>query len=108
MINRRRFMQATAGAAAFLAMRRRAFAFYQSTPLKKFVQPLRGVGPGGIPVALPDVTAAPITGAVHYSLNIGQYTDQLHPALGSTTLWGYSPAAALGEGAYPTRHLGGI
>src|SRR5947209_16680943 len=89
-------------------MKGRAYAFYQSGGLAKFAQPFRGVGPGGIPVALPDVAAAPVTGALHYSLNIGQYTDTLHPALGPTTLWGYSPASALGEGAYPTRHLGGI
>jgi spore coat protein A len=108
MINRRRFMQAAAGAAAFMAARRRAYAFYQSSPLQKFIRPLRGVGPGGIPVAMPDAMPAPVTGAVHYSLNITQYTDNLHPALGPTTLWGYSPAVALGEGAYPTRHLGGI
>ncbi len=107
-MNRRTFMQATAGAAAFLAARRYAYAFYQSSPLAKFVQPMRGVGPGGIPVALPDGTAAPVTGATHYTFRIGQFTDQLHPALGLTNLWGYSPAAALGEGAYPTRHLGGI
>jgi spore coat protein A len=108
MINRRQFMQATAGAAALLATRRYAYAFYQTSPLRKFVQPFRGIGPGGIPVAMPDATPAPVTGAVHYSLNVGQFTDTLHPALGPTTLWGYSPAVALGEGAYPTRHLGGI
>jgi spore coat protein A len=89
-------------------MRRRAYAFYQSPALKKFAQPLRGVGPGGIPVALPNGTPAPVTGAVHYSMNIGQYTDQLHPAQGPTTLWGYSPSVALGEPGSPTRHLGGI
>ena len=107
-LNRRRFMQVSAGAAAFMAARRRAYAFYQSSPLQKFAQPMRSVGPGGIPVALPDGTAAPVTGAVHYSFNIGQYTDQLHPMLGPTTLWGYSPSQALGEGAFPKRHLGGI
>jgi spore coat protein A len=94
-----------------------ARAFYQSPGIPiagqqwpgiaKFATALRGVGPGGIPVALPDGLSA-VTGATHYSLAIGQYTDQLHPALGATTLWGYSPSAALGEGAYPTRHLGGI
>ena len=107
MINRRQFIQASAGAAALLAASRRAYAFYQSPGLKKFAQPFRGVGPGGIPVALADGTA-PVTGAAHYSMNIGQFTDQLHPAMGPTTLWGYSPSVALGEGAYPTRHLGGI
>jgi spore coat protein A len=107
MINRRRFMQTTAGAAAFLAARRRAYAFYQTQGLQKFAQPLRGVGPGGIPVALPD-GSAPVTGALHYSFNIGQFSDRLHPALGPTTLWGYSPSVALGGAAYPTAHLGGI
>lgn len=107
MLSRRTFMQSTAGAAAFLAMRRHAFAFYQTTPLRKFVQPLRGVGPGGIPVAMSD-GIAPVTGAAHYSFNIGQYQDTLHPGLGPTALWGYSPSLALGEGAYPARHLGGI
>ena len=83
---------------------RRAFAFYQSpSGLKKFAQPLRGVGSGGIPVATADLTPAPITGVTHYSLTIGQFTDQLHPNLGPTTLWGYNPA-----GTQDQRHLGGI
>ena len=107
MINRRQFMQTTAGAAALLAMRRYAYAFSQSPALKKFTQPMRGVGPGGIPVAASD-GIAPVTGATHYSLNIGQYQDTLYPGLEQTTLWGYSPSLALGEGAFPTRHLGGI
>src|SRR5437763_1265606 len=107
-MNRRHFLQVSGGAAALLAVRRAGYAFYQSPGIKKFTQPFRGVGPGGIPVALPDAPPAPVTGAVHYSMKIGQYTDQLHPALGPTTLWGYSPAVALGEGSYPTRHLGGI
>jgi spore coat protein A len=51
---------------------------------------------------------APVTGVTHYSLTIAQLADQLHPALGLTTLWGYNPAVALGGGAQPQRHLGGI
>ena len=47
-----------------------ALAFYQSTGLQKFVQPLRGIGPGGIPVAAPDAFLAPVTGVTHYSLTI--------------------------------------
>jgi spore coat protein A, manganese oxidase len=110
---RRKFLARTAAVGAALAVpwyfdTSSAFAFYQSTGLQKFIQPLRGVGPGGIPVALPDASPAPVTGATHYSFNIGQFTDQLHPSLSPTTLWGYSPAVALKEGAYPTRHLGGI
>lgn len=109
-MHRRQFMKTAAGAAALFWARRRACAFYQSSGLglTLYAQPLRGVGPGGIPVALPDALPAPVTGAVHYSLNIGQYSDQLHPNLGNTTLWGYSPAVAMGEAAYPKRHLGGI
>ena len=63
-----------------------AFAFYQSQGLRMFAQPLRGVGPGGIPVAAPDAFAAPVTGVAHYSFNVAQFTDQLHPQLGPTTL----------------------
>jgi spore coat protein A len=88
-------------------------AFYHSpggTTIKKFSQPLRGVfplDPNGIPVAIPDAAPAPVTGVTHYSLDIGQYTDQLHPSLGPTTLWGYKPANTLG-GPVAQRHLGGI
>ncbi len=87
---------------------RAALAFYQSTGLRKFAQPLRGVGPGGIPVAAPDAFPAPVTGVTHYSLTIAQFTDQLHPDLGPTKLWGYNPVVPLGGGAQPQRHLGGI
>jgi FtsP/CotA-like multicopper oxidase with cupredoxin domain len=69
---------------------------------------LRGIGPGGIPVAAPDAFPAPVTGVTRYSLTIGQFTDQLHPGLGPTTLWGYHPAVALGGGVQPRMHLGGI
>src|SRR6266568_8533305 len=87
---------------------RAALAFYQSTGLQKFVQPLRGIGPEGIPVAAPDAFAAPVTGGAHYSLTIAQFTDQLHPHLGPTKLWGYHPVVPLAGGAQPQRHLGGI
>jgi FtsP/CotA-like multicopper oxidase with cupredoxin domain len=86
----------------------RAFAFYQSQGLRLFAQPLRGVGPGGIPVAAPDAFAAPVTGVTHYSITVAQFTDQLHPQLGPTTLWGYHPIVPLGGGAQPQKHLGGI
>jgi spore coat protein A len=88
---------------------KRAWGFNQSSGLRLtlFSQQLRGVGPGGIPVALPD-GISPVTGAAHYSFNIGDFHDTLHPNLGPTSLWGYSPSVALGEGGYPKRHLGGI
>ena len=41
-------------------------------------------------------------GVTHYTIDIGQYTDQLHPSLPNPTrLWGY------GQGGN-FRHLGGI
>ena len=52
-----------------------------------FAQPLRGVGPGGIPVAVPDAAAAPFTEVTHYSFTIGQFTNQLHPNLGPALAW---------------------
>jgi spore coat protein A len=114
---RREFLEiAAATGVAAMAAWRRAYAFYQSpgSPIPgrnwpgigKYATPFRGAGPGGIPVALPDGVSA--TGASHYSFDIAEFTDRLHPALGPTTLWGYSPSAALGEGGYPKRHLGGI
>jgi spore coat protein A len=74
------------------------------------VQELRGVGPTGIPVAVPDGTRKyKGASADHYTIDINQYTDQLHPDLPPTTLWGYNPANALGVTGTPTqRHLGGI
>jgi spore coat protein A, manganese oxidase len=111
-ITRRHFLAGTVVAGAALALpwyfhSRSALAFYQSTGLQKFVQPLRGVGPGGIPVAAADTFPAPVTGVTHYSLTVAQFTDQLHPNLGPTTLWGYNPAVPLG-GTQSQKHLGGI
>ena len=49
-IGRRRFIQLTAGTAAYLALTARSWPFSQS-PLgvRKFTQPLRGLGNSGIP-----------------------------------------------------------
>jgi spore coat protein A len=112
-ITRRSFLKITtiagAGIAVYGGLRsENAWAFYQtpSTPLWRTA--LRGVGPGGIPVAAPDAFPAPITGATHYTINIGQFTDQVHPTLGATTFWGYNPAVPLGGGVQPQKHLGGI
>jgi len=93
--NRRKFLKmAAATGVAAMAPWQRALAFYNSpgTPIKgqawpgmaKFATNLRGVGPGGIPVALPDGISA--TGATHYSLKVAEFTDQLHPSIGATRL----------------------
>lgn len=101
---------AGSGGALMLALPRRAHAFFtQSSSIPKFTQPLRGVGPGGIPVAVADPWPAPTTHVTHYTIDMAQFTDTLHPALGPTTLWGYNPTRALGVQGPPTqRHLGGI
>jgi spore coat protein A, manganese oxidase len=109
--SRRRFMKtcAAAGVATMIPFRR-AWASYNSPgalnwPATKYRTVLRGVGPGGIPVALPDRV---FPGVTHYSLKVTEFSDQLHPSFDPTTLWGFSPSNALGEAGYPTRHLGGI
>jgi spore coat protein A, manganese oxidase len=81
-----------------------AAAFSQSDKLRKFIQPLRGVGGAGVPVAQAD-TVNPgwwQPGVTHYTIDIGQYTDQLHPDLPNPTrLWGFGQSGNF-------KHLGGI
>ncbi|VVB96552.1 Laccase [uncultured archaeon] len=116
-MDRRTFVKMAGAAAAALALGKglgfdlipTASAFSQSPGLIKFGQPLRGVFPldsNGIPMAIPDGTLG-MGGALHYKIEIEQYTDQLHPDLGFTTLRGYKPQNTLG-GAVSQRHLGGI
>src|SRR3954453_24213959 len=104
MVSRRRFLQAGAAGLALLAARRRAYGFAQTQNLQKFRSdwPLQGLGPSGIPVASSDykVTYGSVT-ALHYTIDIKAYTQQLHPQLGMTNLWGY------GQGGNH-RHLGGV
>ena len=119
-MSRRKFLQLAGATAAALALGRlpgfdmmpTAAAFYQSPGLSKFTQPLRSVGPGAIPVAVPDKNISWDNGnisAPHYTIDINQYQDTLYPELGPTTLWGYNPRNALGvTGIPPQKHLGGI
>jgi spore coat protein A len=121
MTTRREFLQTAGVVGAGLALygkfgAPRAWAFSQSPRLRKFrdlsgnpIQ-FRGLGPGGIPVAMPDAAPAPVTGAPHYTIDIGQFVDRLHPDLPNpTTLWGFNPTIALGVNATVTpRHLGGV
>jgi hypothetical protein len=92
-MKRRTFLQTSAVATAFLAMRRHVKAFAQSNALMKYIQPLRGNTVGSlvtdIGVAAPDGAPAPVTGAVHYTIGVEQFSDQLHPTLPNPTkLWG--------------------
>jgi len=78
----------------------------QSSNLRKFIQPLRSVGGNGIPVAQPDAVNPGWwkPGVTHYSIDIAQFSDQLHPDLPNPTrLWGFGQGARTGF-----RHLGGI
>jgi spore coat protein A len=93
IFNRRQFLKTTAGAAALLAARRRAYAFYQSPGLRKFIQPLRHYLNGGLTLAATDNPGYQQSGATHYTINVGKYTDQLHPALNPTHLFGYFQGA---------------
>ncbi len=111
MSNRREFVQAAATLAAGALAAGKwqlAWAFAQGPRLAKFIQPLRRVGgTGGIPLAASDGTRvrAGIT-ADHYSLNLEQFEDSLHPGLpNATRLWGYRPGNVA---AGSNRHLGGV
>ncbi|HET9651473.1 MAG TPA: multicopper oxidase domain-containing protein [Usitatibacter sp.] len=103
-------MAAGAGLAVYGAFRPgRAWAFAQSTQTPLWKTDFRGVGPNGIPVAAPDAAAAPVTGVTHFTINVGQFQDQLLPPGGpATTLWGYNPANPLGGGVQSQKHLGAI
>jgi len=113
---RREFIKTTAAGGAglmVLGRARPAWAFYQSPALKKFdsAQLLRGVGPTGIPVAVPDTVQPAFTKGLHYTINISEFSDQICPGsspLGPTRLWGYDPTNALGDAGQLPKHLGGI
>jgi spore coat protein A, manganese oxidase len=116
MLSRRDFLKITAMAGAslvlplkWLANPTKAYAYNQSDKIRKFIQPLRSVG-ADIPVAVKD-TVNPgwwQPGVDHYTIDIGQFLDKLHPDLpNETRLWGF------GQGYNPAnqgwaRHLGGI
>ena len=118
MISRRDFIKlgALTSASLMLAKVSRpdtlARALGQSVDIK-FTQPLRGVYPldlNGIPVALPDgkrLWKGDDIAAQHYTIDINEYKDQIHPTLGPTTLRGYHSRNNLG-GNIEQRHLGGI
>ena len=111
-ITRRQFLKTTAiaGAGMMLPLKfgvRSAHAFYVSPGLPMWMTTLRGVGPGGIPVVATDGTALK-TGATHATIQIRQFTDQLHPNLDPTTLWGFHPVNPLNDPLQAPAHLGGI
>ena len=105
-IVRRRFLQLTAGTAAYFAFLSRAWPFSQSpSTIPLFGTTLRGIDTIG--VAAPDLTPAPVTGVTHYTINIDQFQDAgVAPTLGPTTLRGFNPTRLLA--GQNNKHLGGI
>jgi spore coat protein A len=103
-MNRRQFLQTSAGAAALLTLRSsRAYAFAQSPGLAKFPAGWAAPGLGAIPFTT-GIADPLFPGAKLVDVIAGQYAQQLHPALPkATALWGYAEAAT---GNF--RHLGPI
>ena len=107
-ITRRDFIKTSAIAGAAMAMPlkfgvRNAFAVANSPQLSKWAQAMRGLGgPSGIPV-LSSIPDPGFPGANFFQLTAGEFTDQLHPALGLTRLWGYSDTTTGVK-----KHLGGV
>ena len=85
---RRRFLKLSAmtGAATLFPWRSAYAAFAQTIALKKFIQPLRGLGPGGIPVATP-VQPGPYPRIDYYEIALRDFYDQLHRPAAHQTLW---------------------
>src|SRR6516162_278382 len=99
---RRNFIKITALSGAALALPRFAWAVANSDRLTKWIQPIRVLGPSGIPVisGIPDPVFANTT---LNQITVGEFTDQLHPQLLPTRLWGYRDTV----NPVP-RHLGGV
>jgi spore coat protein A, manganese oxidase len=106
-ITRRQFLKGAAATGVGMALPLKfgvgtAQAFAQSPQLTKWIQPIRGLGSTGIPVmsSIPDPVYANTN---FYQITVGEFTDQLHPSLGPTKLWGYSDTTNSVQ-----RHLGGV
>src|SRR5689334_10002875 len=104
-MNRRQFLQASAGAAAFLATARRAYPFAQSPQLTKWAQVIRGVT--DIPISVPLADSVNGMATDLHQVEIVEFTDQLHQNLGPTRLWGFNPTNPLVP-SVTNRHLGGV
>lgn len=115
-ITRRDFLKGAAIAGAGFALPLKfgvspAYAAANSPQLQKWIQDIRNLtiltrpgldNPNGIPVlaGVPDPVFANTT---FYQATACEFTDQLHPALGPTRLWGYC------DSTNPVkRHLGGV
>jgi spore coat protein A, manganese oxidase len=120
-ITRRQFLKGSAMAGAYLAAGgagslmwpRNAHAFANSPQLSKWVQAMRQLdilkGPLDNAISIPTLTSLvdpafnPSTPTRYYQVTAGEFSDQLHPSLPATKLWGYADATT---GVH--RHLGGV
>jgi spore coat protein A len=114
-ITRRDFLKGSLAAGAFMAFGgpgslffpKSAHATAYSPQLAKWIQPLRGLTALGDANGIPCLSPAPLTsfGVAQdfYKVTVGEFTDQLHPALGATRLYGYWDTANPLK-----RHLGGV
>jgi spore coat protein A, manganese oxidase len=119
-ITRRDFIKTSAIAGAAMAMPlkfgvRSAFAAGNSPQLAKWQWAMRGLlfpdGSGdtnGIPVlsSIADPYFGAGTNFIQFAA--GEFTEQLHPALGPTTLWGYYDNNPASGNYQRKRHLGGV
>ena len=100
MMDRRKFLELTAGVAGYMAIARRGYAYSSGLRLRKFVEPIRRFGLD-IPILSPDTATYP--GIDYYDVEGGVYRDILHPDLPhGTRLYGYRQRDT---GTY--KHLGG-
>jgi FtsP/CotA-like multicopper oxidase with cupredoxin domain len=111
-IGRRRLLQLTAGAAAYLAYSRRAWPFAQSpTNIRKFVVDLPGLGPAAanqigqyIPLATKFTATFAGLSTDIYRLGVKPFGERMHPDLKeSTRFWGYYDLATLDQ-----KYLAGV
>ena len=107
MSTRRSFLKLAALASgSALVLPKLAWPFAHSpTRIRKFIVPLQGLGPTGIPVASPDTTTFP--GEDYYQIHVGEFTQMMRPDLpGPTKFWGYADVT---NGQAPNhRYLGGV
>jgi hypothetical protein len=78
-MTRRQFVRTSAAAGAGLWLARAPLWAFRQTPLglRKFIAPLAGLGPSGIPVAAANTTLYP--GVDYYKIRVGQYRQVFHP-----------------------------
>ncbi len=106
--SRREFLKAAglAGAGVMVLSKvgvNRAYAAAANSQfLRKWIQPLRELGPGGIPT-LSSVDDPVFPNTQLYQVTAGEFLDQLHPDMGPTRLWGYWDTTNPVQ-----RHLGGV